>query len=69
MSALCNVTYSKGLEVQSKIKGRLGIDDISEVLCRAYGHQEKMGDDNYVKRCMRVSMSGRRARGEHGIRG
>jgi len=51
----------------AELRGRLGIEGIIDVLCtwrvRWFGHVERMDDDNWVKRCMNVTVEGRASRG------
>jgi len=51
----------------AELRGSLDIEGISEVLCtgrlRWLGYMERMGVDNWVKRCTNVIIDGRKPRG------
>ena len=50
-----------------ELRQRLGIDSVSDVLrrnrSRWFGHVEKKNDDDWVKACQRLEVSGERGRG------
>ena len=63
---MCDVTL-KGVE----LRDRLGIESISEVMCRGrlrwFGHVERMGVGSCVKRCINMEGELEAIRGKHGM--
>ena len=63
---MCGVSLAEG-RTNEDVRRLVGVEPIEEVMRRGrlrwYGHVERMGDEDWVKRCRDMEVAGKRARG------